>query len=97
MLSAKTPGYAGSDNIVVASCLAKHVEWTNANRPRKTTTWQMLEVLKKMTETASTDIEIEIPPPPAVDQQDEFVANLSKIYQRLKDSKKLKTSMKEVE
>ena len=57
----------------------------------------MLEVLKKMTETASTDIEIEIPPPPAVDQQDEFVANLSKIYQRLKDSKKLKTSMKEVE
>lgn len=50
-----------------------------------------------MTETASTDIEIEIPPPPVVEKQDEFVANLSKIYQRLKYSKKLKTSMKEVE
>jgi len=32
-----------------------------------------------MTETASTDIEIEAPPPQVVDQQDEFVANLSKI------------------
>ena len=32
-----------------------------------------------------------------MDQQDEFVANLSKIYQRLKYSKKLKTAMKEVE
>jgi len=50
-----------------------------------------------MTETASTDIEIEAPPPQVVDQQDEFVANLSKIYQRLKYSKKLKTAMKEVE
>ena len=50
-----------------------------------------------MTETASTDIEIEAPPPRVVDQQDEFVANLSKIYQRLKYSKKLKTAMKEVE
>ena len=50
-----------------------------------------------MTETASTNIEIEIPPPAVVEKQDEFVANLSKIYQRLKYSKKLKTSMKEVE
>lgn len=50
-----------------------------------------------MTETASTDIEIETPPPPVVEKQDEFVANLSKIYQRLKYSKKLKTAMKEVE
>ncbi|MFT4816467.1 MAG: type II secretory ATPase GspE/PulE/Tfp pilus assembly ATPase PilB-like protein [Pseudohongiellaceae bacterium] len=57
----------------------------------------MLELLKKMTETASTDIEIETPPPPVVEKQDEFVANLSKIYQRLKYSKKLKTAMKEVE
>ena len=50
-----------------------------------------------MTETASTDIEIEAPPPQVVEQQDEFVTNLSKIYQRLKYSKKLKTAMKEVE
>lgn len=50
-----------------------------------------------MTETASTEIEIETPPPPVVEKQDEFVANLSKIYQRLKYSKKLKTAMKEVE
>ena len=50
-----------------------------------------------MTETASTDIEIETPPPPVMEKQDEFVANLSKIYQRLKWSKKLKTAMKEVE
>jgi len=50
-----------------------------------------------MTETASTDIEIEIPPPRVVEKQDEFVAKLSKIYQRLKYSKKLKKAMKEVE
>lgn len=50
-----------------------------------------------MTETASSDIEIEAPPPKVVEQQDEFVTNLSKIYQRLKYSKKLKTAMKEVE
>jgi len=50
-----------------------------------------------MTETPSSDIEIEAQPPQVVDQQDEFVANLSKIYQRLKYSKKLKTAMKEVE
>ena len=50
-----------------------------------------------MTETPSSDIEIEAQPPQVVDQQDEFVANLSKIYQRLKSSKKLKTAMKEVE
>lgn len=50
-----------------------------------------------MTDPASTDVEIEIPPSPVAEKQDEFVANLSKIYQRLKYSKKLKTSMKEVE
>ncbi len=50
-----------------------------------------------MTETASTDVEIETPPTPVVEQQDEFVTSLSKIYQRLKYSKKLKSAMKEVE
>lgn len=50
-----------------------------------------------MTETASTDVEIETPIPTVAEPQDEFVANLSKIYQRLKYSKKLKTAMKEVE
>jgi type II secretory ATPase GspE/PulE/Tfp pilus assembly ATPase PilB-like protein len=50
-----------------------------------------------MTETASTDVEIETPPPQVVEKQDEFVTSLSKIYQRLKYSKKLKTAMKEVE
>lgn len=50
-----------------------------------------------MTETASSDVEIEAPPPQVEEQQDEFVTNLSKIYQRLKYSKKLKTAMKEVE
>ena len=52
-----------------------------------------------MAETATTD-EVEIEPPddaPAEKQQDEFVAKLSKIYQRLKYSKKLKVAMKEVE
>ena len=57
----------------------------------------MLELLKKMTETASKDIELETPLPSVVEKQDEFVANLSKIYQRLKYSKKLKTAMKSVE
>jgi len=50
-----------------------------------------------MTETASSDIEIESPPAQVEEPQDEFVTNLSKIYQRLKYSKKLKTAMKEVE
>ena len=50
-----------------------------------------------MTETASKDIELETPLPQVVEKHDEFVANLSKIYQRLKYSKKLKTGMKEVE
>ena len=50
-----------------------------------------------MTETASKDIELETPLPSVVEKQDEFVANLSKIYQRLKYSKKLKTAMKSVE
>ena len=54
----------------------------------------MLELLKKMTETASKDIELETPLPSVVEKHDEFVANLSKIYQRLKYSKKLKTGMK---
>ena len=52
-----------------------------------------------MAETATTD-EVEIEPPddaPAEKQQDEFVAKLSKIYQRLKYSKKPKVAMKEVE
>ena len=57
----------------------------------------MLELLKKMTETASKDIELETPLPQVVEKHDEFVANLSKIYQRLKYSKKLKTAMKSVE
>lgn len=51
-----------------------------------------------MANTAPTDVEIEIPPPaPPVPPPDEFVTRLSKIYQRLKRSKKLKVAMKEVE
>ncbi|MDP6537134.1 MAG: GAF domain-containing protein [Gammaproteobacteria bacterium] len=52
-----------------------------------------------MAETATTDeVEIETPDDaPAEEQRDEFVAKLSKIYQRLKYSKKLKVAMKEVE
>ncbi|PCJ27955.1 MAG: general secretion pathway protein GspE [SAR86 cluster bacterium] len=50
-----------------------------------------------MTDTATPDIEIETPPAPAPEQQDEFVTRLSGIYQRLKYSKKLKVGMKEVE
>ena len=50
-----------------------------------------------MTETAGTDIGIETPPPPVMEKQDAFFANVSKIYQRLKQSQKLKTPMKEVE
>jgi len=40
---------------------------------------------------------IETTPGPILDKQDEFVSNLSKIYQRLKYSKKLKKAMQEVE
>lgn len=52
-----------------------------------------------MAETATTE-EVEIEAPPAEsggNQQDEFVAKLSKIYQKLKRSKKLNVAMKEVE
>jgi GAF domain-containing protein len=53
-----------------------------------------------MADTATTDIEIETPAavktaPEAV--PDEFVTRLSKVYQRLKRSKNLKTAMKQVE
>ncbi len=52
-----------------------------------------------MAETATTEeVEIETPLDEASGgQQDDFVANLSKIYQKLKRSKKLKVAMKEVE
>lgn len=51
-----------------------------------------------MTETATSEVEIENPAPePSEQQKDPFVAQLSKIYQRLKYSKKLKVAMKEVE
>ena len=50
-----------------------------------------------MTETAASEVEIETPAPESSEQKDPFVAQLSKIYQRLKYSKKLKVAMKEVE
>lgn len=53
-----------------------------------------------MTETATTDdveIESDASDVPGGASKDEFVAKLSKIYQRLKYSKKLKVAMKEVE
>jgi type II secretory ATPase GspE/PulE/Tfp pilus assembly ATPase PilB-like protein len=50
-----------------------------------------------MAETATEAIEIEAPGPEPTEQKDEFVSKLSKIYQRLKYSKKLKVAMKEVE
>lgn len=53
-----------------------------------------------MAETATTDndVVIETPPAPVAEPgPDEFVTALSKIYQRLKYSKKLKTAMKDVE
>ncbi len=53
-----------------------------------------------MTDVVSTDdVVIENDPAliPVPDKQDEFVSNLSKIYQRLKYSKKLKSAMKDVE
>lgn len=53
-----------------------------------------------MADTATTEIEVETPPAEGSSQaepKDEFVAQLSKIYKRLKFSKKLKSAMKEVE
>ncbi len=53
-----------------------------------------------MAETATTDNDVVIETPPvqaAEPAPDEFVTALSKIYQRLKYSKKLKTAMKDVE
>ena len=50
-----------------------------------------------MTDLASSDVVIETPPPAPAEKPDPFVTNLSKIYQRLKYSKKLKTAMKDVE
>ena len=53
-----------------------------------------------MTDAVSTDdvvLDNDPAPAPAPEQHDEFVANLSKIYQRLKYSKKLAAAMKEVE
>lgn len=50
-----------------------------------------------MTDVATSDVEIETPPAAPVEKPDPFVTNLSKIYQRLKYSKKLKAAMKDVE
>ncbi len=53
-----------------------------------------------MAETATTDNDVVIETPPVAVVEtgpDEFVTSLSKIYQRLKYSKKLKTAMKDVE
>lgn len=52
-----------------------------------------------MAETATTEeVEVETPEEePSGNQQDEFVARLSKVYQKLKRSKKLNVAMKEVE
>jgi len=49
-----------------------------------------------MTESV-TQVEIETPSADMPELQDEFIRNLSKIYQRLKYSKKLKAAMKQVE
>ena len=50
-----------------------------------------------MTDLATSDAEIETAAAAPADKPDPFVTNLSKIYQRLKYSKKLKTAMKGVE
>ena len=50
-----------------------------------------------MTDLATSDVEVETPASAAQEKVDPFVTNLSKIYQRLKYSKKLKTAMKDVE
>jgi len=50
-----------------------------------------------MSETATDEVVVETTAPEATEQKDPFVAQLSKIYQRLKYSKKLKVAMKEVE
>ena len=52
-----------------------------------------------MADTATSEIEVETPPAEGSSQaepKDEFVPQLSKIYKRLKFSKKLKSAMKEV-
>jgi type II secretory ATPase GspE/PulE/Tfp pilus assembly ATPase PilB-like protein len=50
-----------------------------------------------MTDLATSDVEIETPATPPAEKPDPFVTSLSKIYQRLKYSKKLKAAMKDVE
>lgn len=50
-----------------------------------------------MSDPATSDVEIETPATPPAEKQDPFITSLSKIYQRLKYSKKLKSAMKEVE
>lgn len=50
-----------------------------------------------MTEPVIAEVEVETPAAEPSEQKDPFVAQLSKIYQRLKYSKKLKVAMKEVE
>lgn len=50
-----------------------------------------------MSDLATSDVEIETPATPPAEKQDPFITSLSKIYQRLKYSKKLKSAMKEVE
>jgi len=50
-----------------------------------------------MTDLATSDVEIETPPAAPVEKADPFVTSLSKIYQRLKYSKKRKAAMKDVE
>lgn len=49
------------------------------------------------TNLATSDVEVETPAVTAQEKVDPFVTNLSKIYQRLKFSKKLKIAMKDVE
>jgi len=50
-----------------------------------------------MTDLATSEVEIETPATPPAEKPDPFVTSLSKIYQRLKYSKKLKAAMKDVE
>ena len=50
-----------------------------------------------MTDPVTAEVEVETPASEPTEQKDPFVAQLSKIYQRLKYSKKLKVAMKEVE
>lgn len=50
-----------------------------------------------MSDPATSEVEIVTPTAPPAEKTDPFVTSLSKIYQRLKYSKKLKAAMKEVE